>query len=65
VEIQIGSYKDEVLCDIMPMAVCRVLLRRPCQYDRKTTHDGRRNTYSLENDGHKHVLLPLQDDGAT
>jgi hypothetical protein len=26
VEIQIGSYKDEVLCDIMPMDVCHVLL---------------------------------------
>jgi hypothetical protein len=24
VEIQIGGYKDEVLCDIMPMDVCHV-----------------------------------------
>jgi hypothetical protein len=64
VEIQIGSYKDEILCDIMPMDVCHVLLGRPWQYDRKSIHDGRRNTYSLEKYGHMHVLLPLQDEGA-
>jgi hypothetical protein len=34
------------------------------EYDRKSIHDGRRNTYSLEKDGNKHVLFPLQDEGA-
>ena len=29
VEFQIGSYKDEILCDIMPMDVCHILLGRP------------------------------------
>jgi hypothetical protein len=62
VEFQIGTYKDEVLCDIIPMDVCHILLGRPWKYDRKTIHDGRRNTYSLEKDGHKHVLLPLKDE---
>jgi hypothetical protein len=64
VEIQIASYKDEVLCDIIPMDVCHVLLGRPWQYDKKAIHDGRRNTCSLEKDVHKHVLMPLQDEGA-
>lgn len=29
VEIQIGTYKDVVLCDVMPMDVCHILLGRP------------------------------------
>jgi hypothetical protein len=63
VEFQIGSYKDEILCDVMPMDVCHVLLGRPWKYDRKAIHDGRKNTYTLEKNGHKHVLLPLKDEG--
>jgi hypothetical protein len=63
VEIQIGSYKDEILCDVMPMDVCHILLGRPWKYDRKAMHDGRKNTYTLEKNGHKHVLLPLKDEG--
>jgi hypothetical protein len=62
VEIQIGTYSDVILCDIMPMDVCHILLGRPWKYDRKAIHDGRRNTYSLEKDGKKHVLLPLKDE---
>jgi hypothetical protein len=64
VEIQIGSYKDEILCGIMPMDVRHILLGRPWNYDRKVVHDGRRNTYTLEKDGHKHALLTLKDEGA-
>jgi hypothetical protein len=32
-DFQIGSYKDKVTCDIMPMDVCHVLLRRLWQFD--------------------------------
>ena len=28
VEFHIGTYKDEILCDIMPMDVCHILLGR-------------------------------------
>jgi hypothetical protein len=62
-EIQIGSYKDEVLCDIMPMDVCHIFLGRPWRHDRKAIHDGRKNIYSLEKNGQRHVLLPLKDEG--
>jgi len=31
----IGKYKDEVLCDIVPMETTHILLGRPWQYDRK------------------------------
>ena len=50
-EFHIGTYKDEILCDIMPMDVCHILLGRAWKYDRKFVHDGRKNTYSLEKDG--------------
>jgi hypothetical protein len=62
VEFQIGTYKDEMLCDIIPVDVCHILLGRPWHYDRKAIHGGRRNTYSLEKDGRKHVLFPLKDE---
>ena len=51
VEFQIGTYKDVVLCDIIPMDLFHMLLGRPWKYDKKFVHDGRKNTYSLEKDG--------------
>ena len=61
VEIQIGTYKDVILCDVMSMDVCHILLGRPWQFDWKAIHDSRRNTYTMEKDGNKHTLLPLKD----
>ena len=29
VKFKIGSYQDEVLCDIIPMDICHMLLGRP------------------------------------
>ena len=62
VEFQIGTYKDVVLCDIILMDVCHLLLGRPWKYDKKAVHDGRNNTYSLEKDGKRHTLSPLEDE---
>ena len=62
VEFQIGTYKDVVLCDIMPMDVCHRLLGIPWQYEIKDVYDGRKNTYSLEKDGKRHTLSPLEDE---
>ena len=61
-EFHIGTYKDDIVCHIMPMDVCHILLGRPWQYDRKVVHDGRKNTYSLEKDGKRHTLSPLEDE---
>ena len=61
-EFHIGTYKDEILCDIIPMDVFHILLGRPWQYDMKVVHDGRKNTYSLEKDGKRHTLSPLEDE---
>jgi hypothetical protein len=61
VNFKMGNYRDEILCDVIPMDVCHVLLGRPWQYDRHVVHDGRMNTYTLEKDGKSHTLLPMKD----
>jgi hypothetical protein len=61
VEFKIGGYKDEILCDVIPMDVCHLLLGRLWQYDRNVIHDGRMNTYALEKNGRTHMLLPIKD----
>jgi hypothetical protein len=63
VEFKIGGYRDEILCDVIPMDVFHVLLGRPWKYDINVIHDGRENTYTLEKNGRKHMLLPIEDKG--
>ncbi|KAI4310483.1 hypothetical protein MLD38_035459 [Melastoma candidum] len=53
------SYKDEVVCDVIPMDACHLLLGRPWQFDRRAQHDGYRNTYSINVDEKKVTLMPL------
>jgi hypothetical protein len=40
VEFNIGGYKGEILCDVIPMDICHVLFGRPWQFDRNVIHDG-------------------------
>jgi hypothetical protein len=61
VEFKIGGYRDEILCDVIPMDLCHILLGRPWQFERKVIHDGRENTYTLEKNGRTHMLLPIED----
>jgi hypothetical protein len=61
VEFKIGGYRDEILCDVIPMDVCHILLGRPWKFDKKVIHDGRKNTYTLEKNGRTHMLLPIED----
>eukprot|EP00253_Pinus_taeda_P006251 PITA_06251 len=65
VEFQIGRYKDKIICDIMPMDVLHILLRRPWQYDRKVTHYGVLNNYKFEKDGVRHTLVPIREEKET
>ncbi|XP_073110280.1 uncharacterized protein [Elaeis guineensis] len=53
------SYKDEVVCDVIPMKASHLLLRRPWQYDRRAIHDGFKNIYSFAKNGKNIVLAPL------
>jgi hypothetical protein len=48
------------MCDVVPMDACHILLGRPWQYDRKTVHNGLKNTYSFVKDGVKVVLAQLK-----
>jgi len=61
VKFKIEGYKDDILCDVIPIDVCHLLLGRPWQYDRNVVHDGRKNTYTLEKNGRTHMLLPIED----
>jgi hypothetical protein len=61
VEFKIGGYKDEILCDVIPMDVFHLLLGRPWKYDINVIHDGRKNTYTLEKNGRTHMLLAIKD----
>jgi hypothetical protein len=61
VEFKIGGYRDEILCDVIPMDVCHNLLGRSWKYDINVVHDGRKNTYTLEKNGRMHLLLPIED----
>ena len=56
-----GSYKDKVMCDVMPMDVCHILLGRPWQYDRAAVHDCKKNTYKFFKDGIHQTLIPMED----
>ena len=60
ISFSIGKkYRDNVLCDVVPMSACHILLGRPWQFDRHVLHDGFKNTYSLVIDKEKIVLNPL------
>jgi hypothetical protein len=61
VNFKIGGYRDEILCDVIPMDVCHVLLGRPWKYDKNVIHDSRRNNYTLEKSGRTHMLLPIEE----
>ena len=52
----IEKYKDEILCEVVPMEATYVLLGRPWQYDRKILHDGHTNKISFNFQGHKIIL---------
>ncbi|KAF7832551.1 hypothetical protein G2W53_014884 [Senna tora] len=59
ISFSIGKYKDEVLCDVVPMQASHLLLGRPWQFDRRTTHDGFKNRYSFSKDGRSFTLVPF------
>jgi hypothetical protein len=61
VKFKIGGYRDEILCDVFPMDVSHILLARHWKYYKNVIHDGRRNTYTLENNGRTHMLLPIEE----
>ena len=59
VSFSIGTYKDEVNCDIVPMEAGHILLGRPSQFDRKVTHDGDKNRYAFVLNNRSIMLTPF------
>ncbi|KAL5865002.1 hypothetical protein ACOSQ3_002516 [Xanthoceras sorbifolium] len=59
VSFSIGKYKDEVVCDVVPMNAGHILLGRPWQFDRHVTHDGYTNRYSFVLHKRPIALVPL------
>jgi len=58
INFAIGKYKDEVLCDVVPMEATHPILGRPWQYDRHVLHDGLTNTMPFSFQGCKVTFLP-------
>ncbi|XP_074283269.1 uncharacterized protein LOC141607822 [Silene latifolia] len=54
-----GSYNEDILCDVVPMDACHVLLGRPWQYDRDVVHRGRSNEYELVSKGKRIIFKPI------
>ena len=59
VSFSIGKYKDEVLCDVVPMQAGHLLLGRPWKFDKKVQHDGFTNNYSFMHNQRTVTLVPL------
>jgi hypothetical protein len=59
INFAIGSYRDIVNCDVVPMDVCNILLGRPWQFDIDCMHHGRSNQYSLIHHDKKIILLSM------
>ena len=59
VSFSIGRYKDEILCDVIPMHAGHMLLGRPWQFDRKVNHDRFKNMHSFVKDKKTITLVPL------
>ena len=58
VPFSIGTYKDEVNCDIVPMEAGHILLGRPRRFDRKIIYNGITNEITLTHLGTKFMLHP-------
>ena len=65
VELQIGKYKDKVVCDVMQMDICHIFLGRHWQYNTRAIHDGKKNTYKFHKDGIYHTLIPIKYEGTS
>jgi len=59
INFTIGKYKDEVLCDVVPMETTHILLGRFWKYDKHVLHDGLTNRMSFSFQGRKVTLKSL------
>ena len=55
----IRNFKNEVLCDVLPMDAHHSLLERPWKFDKSVVNHRQPKTYSLKLKGHSCTLAPL------
>ena len=63
VYIQMGDYKDEIYCNVLPMDVAHVLLGCPWLYDLNVTNFGKDNIYSVKYKGKNIILILVKPKG--
>lgn len=59
VNFEIGSFKDKVWCDVVPMYACSLLLWRPWQWDHDAILFGKNNVYTIAHEGGRICFQPL------
>ena len=62
VSFSYGVYNNSVWCDVIPMKVAHIILRRPWLYDRDGHHYGRENIYTFMFKNQKMALKPMTID---
>lgn len=59
--MQLGKYRGKVLCDIVLVDAFYLLLGILWKYDVEEHHDGRLNTYTINQNGEPVIFLPISD----
>lgn len=57
VTYSIGSFRDQILCDVLPLKVCHLLLGRPWLYNKKVQQCRFKNPYTFQH-GKKKTMVP-------
>jgi len=59
VPIHTRKFKENILCDIIPMDIGHIMPGRPWKFNRNNLHKRHSNKINFQYDGHKHTLCPL------
>ncbi|XP_073362328.1 uncharacterized protein [Aegilops tauschii subsp. strangulata] len=59
IPISVGTYQDDVECDVVPMHACHLLLGRPWLHDHDVQISGRANRLCFVHRGEKFTWLPM------
>lgn len=57
----VGSFIDKVRCDVLPLKVCHIILRRLWFFDRNVKHCGYTNTYSFKHRDTEMTMVPSKE----
>lgn len=56
-----GEFDNQVLCDVLPIKVCHILLRRPWLFDKKAKHCGFNNAFTFQYHNPEIKMVPSRD----